>query len=553
MTGPATPPANTRLPIALGLLLLAASFALAHTQARLYYSNQNQYFLHGLAEGGRGELDRDWLANTADPTPVFSAAVAWTYRHVGEWAFQAVYFVMLMGYFVSLAALITALPSLRSSRGVGGMIAVLTLLIVIHAAVARKAAVWLTGTDYPWYLQSGVAGQYVLGPGLQPSAFGMFLIASVAAFLHDRPVLAAGFAVLACVFHATYLLPAAWLTLGYMHVLWHGGRRRASIALGAGMLVAVLPVAWYSVRTFAPTTPGQFADAQHILADIRIPHHAQVSRWLDNVALAQIAWIVLAIGLVRGTPLFPLMTIPAAAGVVLTVVQVVTENRTLALLFPWRVSAVLMPVATAVIIGRWIAFADGLGSRRFKPSDTETTTDSATPQVVLAVGCVIGGVVIMALDLGYATNTAELPTLEYVRDHKQPGDVYLIPVAIPAPQTGRRGPPSTSFTPPPRPAPGATLIAVDLQQFRLYTGAPLYVDFKSIPYKDVEVLEWYRRIRQVEDWYKQPTWGPQIRDELAGAGITHVLATADRELSGPAVEQVYADETYRVYRVRLKP
>jgi hypothetical protein len=552
MTAPATPPANSRSPSALGLLLLAASFALAHTQARLYYSNQNQYFLHGLAQGGRGELDRDWLANTADPTPVFSAVVAWTYRHVGEWPFQAVYFAMLMGYFVSLAAVVTALPSLRSGRGVARMITVLTLLIVIHAAVVRKAAVFMTGTDYPWYLQSGVAGQYVLGPGLQPSAFGVFLIASVAAFLHDRRVLAAGFAVLACVFHATYLLPAAWLTLGYMHVLWHGGGRRASIALGAGMLVAVLPVAWYSVWTFAPTTSEQFAEAQHILTDIRIPHHAQVSRWLDNVALAQIAWIVLASGLVRGTPLFPLLLIPAAAGVALTVAQAVTRDRTLALLFPWRVSAVLTPVATTVIICRWMAFADGFGLRRFRPPDTKTTTDAVTPQVVLAVGCAIGGIIMMALNVGYATNTAELPTLEYVRDHKQPGDVYLIPVAIPAPQTGRRGPPSTSFTPPPRPAPGATLIAVDLQQFRLFTGAPLYVDFKSIPYKDVEVLEWYRRIRQVEDWYKQPTWGPQMRDELAGAGITHVLATADRDVSGPALEQVHADEIYRVYRVRPK-
>src|SRR5262249_24211492 len=98
-------------------LLLAPGFALAHTQAPLHYSNQNQYFLHGLAQGGRGDLDRDWLAITADPTPVFSAAVAWTYRYIGEWPFQTMYFAMLMGYFVSLAALLTALPSLRSGRG----------------------------------------------------------------------------------------------------------------------------------------------------------------------------------------------------------------------------------------------------------------------------------------------------------------------------------------------------------------------------------------------------------------------------------------------------
>jgi hypothetical protein len=306
-----------------------------------------------------------------------------------------------------------------------------------------------------------------------------------------------------------------------------------------GTLVAVLPFAWYSVTTFAPTTPEQFDKAQLILTDIRIPHHTHVSRWLDHVAGAQIAWIGLAIVLVWGTPFFSLMTIPAAIGVVLTVVQVVTDNRTLALLFPWRVSAVLTPVATAVIVATVVR-------------NSPAVTNTARGMWIIAAACAIGGVVMMDLGVGYATNTAELPTLEYVRDHKQPGDVYLIPVAIPAPQTSRRGPPSTSFTPPPRPAPGATLIAVDLQQFRLFTGAPLYVDFKSIPYRDVEVLEWYRRIRQVEDWYKLPNWGSEMRDELVRAGVTHVLATADRDLSGPALEQVYADDIYRVYRVRPK-
>src|SRR5439155_21478604 len=99
----------------------------------------------------------DWLANTVDPTPVFSAIVAWTYRYMGEWPFQAIYFLMLMLYFVSLVLLLEALPSLRSGRGVTGISAALVFLIVIHAAVVRYASVRLTGTDYPWYLQSGVA------------------------------------------------------------------------------------------------------------------------------------------------------------------------------------------------------------------------------------------------------------------------------------------------------------------------------------------------------------------------------------------------------------
>ena len=41
---------------------------------------------------GSAHLSDDWLANTADPTPVFSAFVAAGYRALGEWPFQAVFF-----------------------------------------------------------------------------------------------------------------------------------------------------------------------------------------------------------------------------------------------------------------------------------------------------------------------------------------------------------------------------------------------------------------------------------------------------------------------------
>ena len=90
---------------------------------------------------------------------------------------------------------------------------------------------------------------------------------------------------------------------------------------------------------------------------------------------------------------------------------------------------------------------------------------------------------------------------------------------------------------------------MDLQRFRLVTGAPIYVDFKSVPYKDVEVLEWYRRVRLAEGWYAAKDW-ERVRDELVREGVTHVVTTADRDTGGAALERVYADEVYRVYRVR---
>src|SRR5262245_50561360 len=88
-------------------LLGTVLFAAAYTQAPLYYSNQNQYFLHGLARAGDGVLQEDWLANTADPTPIFSGLVAVTATFLHPWAFH-VYYALLMGAYAGAAVLMFA-------------------------------------------------------------------------------------------------------------------------------------------------------------------------------------------------------------------------------------------------------------------------------------------------------------------------------------------------------------------------------------------------------------------------------------------------------------
>ena len=46
----------------------------------------------------------------------------------------------------------------------------------------------------------------------------------------------------ACLLHATYLLPAAMLTLTYMYLLSREGKSRTAMLLGVGSLAAVLPI-----------------------------------------------------------------------------------------------------------------------------------------------------------------------------------------------------------------------------------------------------------------------------------------------------------------------
>jgi hypothetical protein len=509
---------------------LTLIFGLAHTQAPLYYSNQHQYFVHGLARAGLGDLDRDWLANTVDPTPLFSSLVAFTHRYLHDGFFQ-VYFLLLMGlYAQSLVGIFEYLTGRVWWSAPGLMF--LALLVLAHAGVSRSASVQLLGKDYPWYLQAGVAGQYVLGPGLQPSAFGVLFLVAIHAFLRGRPWLAIACVAAAADMHSTYLPMAAFLTLAMMAVTWRRGERRVALLLGALALLLVTPVLAYDLLLFAPTDARTFAEAQRIIAHDRIPHHAQPSLWFTTIAALQYLWIVAAIVLVRRTPLLLLMLIPLVLSVAFTLLQLATGSDTLALLFPWRVTAILVPLATAIIFARLATLG---------PPPRPTV---AVCSVALAA-LVAGGIVIMARGLAYRQSPEELPLLDFIREHKQRGDLYLLPVEVPKP--GAAG--STSFTPPPRRDQQQGLISVDLQRFRLFTGAPIFVDFKSIPYKDAEVIEWWHRVRVARAFYERSDWSNEaVRLALTRYQITHAVVPAHKPLRG-AGEVVYRDEYYIVYRI----
>jgi hypothetical protein len=161
----------------------------------------------------------------------------------------------------------------------------------------------------------------------------------------------------------------------------------------------------------------------------------------------------------------------------------------------------------------------------------------------------------MSLGLGYHMNETEVPLLNFIRERAKPDDVYLIPTRIPPLATGSRGAVSTSFTPPPRPKPGSNLIPVDLQRFRLATGAAIYVDFKSVPYATPDVAEWHRRMLHAEKWYDEKKWDHVSTHEvMRKEGITHVVVPRGSAHEPPILTDnfalVYQDTAYAVYQLK---
>jgi hypothetical protein len=529
------------MPKVLWLLLATLVFAFAYAQAPLYYSNQNQYFLHGLAHAHVGHLDEDWLASTDDPTPLFSLFVAFTARFLHPFFFHVAYALLLGVFFVSMIGIFSHSAGARDSVNLRLVFA--AVLVASFCALGRWLSNLLFDLDLPWYVQAGVAGQYVLGAMLQPSSLGILLVLAICLYVRGKPFLAVLAACVGATIHVTYLLAAGMLTAAFMFGLWREGQPRRALLLGVFALALVLPVTIYVMITFGATSVEDFQNAQHLLAHFRIPHHALVYLWLDPIALTQIAWMLLGLGLSYGTRLFHVLAVPMLLGALLTLAQVVSGSDTLALLFPWRVSAVLMPVATGVILSRLV-----LALRRWLDRKEALVASTA---VLGALA--LAGLAVMFFRLGFQSMTAENAMMNHVKANKRPGEVYLVPVEVPNLKATVHGSKSSDFQPLAAKKTETNIIPIDLMRFRLYTEAPIYVDFKAIPYRDQDVLEWKRRLdlaKSVYDAIDAGEWDA-VRERVAAERISHVVVDAGKELKGSAVEEVYGgDGGYRIYRLK---
>ena len=199
-------PGARRRTVLLTVCVWAVLFGVAFTQWPLYSENQNTKFLHGLAVAGYGMLRGDWLANTVDPLPVFSALVAFTYRFLHPWLFY-LYQAFLLGlYLFALLGIVDKVFGLHRSRA--AQLLFLTVMIWLHSSLLPPFNWPVFNTSLGWLLQAGVANQYLFNPVFQPATFGVLLIVSVYLFLADHPNWAAASVAVAALFMPGVL---AWL------------------------------------------------------------------------------------------------------------------------------------------------------------------------------------------------------------------------------------------------------------------------------------------------------------------------------------------------------
>ncbi|MCS6908809.1 MAG: DUF6798 domain-containing protein [Anaerolineales bacterium] len=504
-------------------LLWSALFSVVYTQSPLYTSNQNTYFLHGLACAEVGYLRQDWLANTRDLTPLFSALVCLTRRWLGfEGLFYGYYTLILGLYFVSLYQLAQQEVDLSSRAR---RLAFLALFFLLHSAGWRFALSRTLGNEWTYAFEGGLANQRLLGNVFQPSVFGVFLLSAVTLATQQRITLSILSLAIAFWFHPTYLLPATLLYCGIVaenFLRLYRSRENSSPRNAISQistwsilfLLLALPTALYALSfSFSPELSPDLAErGRTLLFKVRIPHHADPTVWFNPPALFQLGLMVAALILTRQRGLRRLVGIPLMLSAIGTFLVLFTQDTSLALLFPWRVTTVLVPLSLTLLLGRLV---DLLPSETQYPDSPWLVWIIPSTCTGLIASALLVGWMRMSLDLQRQRNQPERPLMEFVAKHKQPQDLYLIPVKM--------------------------------QDFRLATGAPVFVDFKSTPYHPIEVVEWHRRIQIASDFYQAPSC--EKIPSLAREGITHVVLQAALSLRCPNLHTIYSDAKYELLRI----
>ncbi len=505
----------------IGFLAWSFVFAVIYGQSPLYTSNQNSKFLHGLARAGIGYLSNDWLANTVDPLPVFSGLVFITARVFPTGVPFYLYYALLMGvYLIAILGIMNVIFNI--SRDKTHKLIFLTLFLILHSAALRFLLSSVVGVADPFLFEGGVAGQRLLGQVFQPGTFGVFLVLSIYLFLRRQPYWSLASLAVAVYFHSVYLLPGAFLVLAYM---WMTFREQRSVIealkLGAIGLILVSPTLIYTNSIFRPSSSYLIFQVNEILVHFRNPHHADLSAWWDWMAAIKVSIVIAALLIVRKTRLFPIIGIVALGSVLLTTIQLITGSNWLALIYPWRASIVLVPLSSSVILAYIVTkFLDISGVRSW--INARWTGVAA---LILLTGLIIAGLARFQLETARQHDDNSRPMMDYIRDHKSPTDTYLVPT--------------------------------EMEDFRLATGAPIFVSFKSVPYMDTDVLEWYDRVRKARNFYRDRV--EEVNCDLLRQfqeiyAVTHVVLDEDLLLlSCPYLgTEVYRDEHYAVFRIEVE-
>ena len=457
----------------------------------MFFSNQNTKFLHGVAQSGAGYLQQDWLANTVDPLPIFSKLIELCFQlQLPQLTFviQGVLVFVFAYFYFALAQYI-----FKFSKGQLYWFVAITFFVFCP----------MIFEDIYW----GFSKQYLITQYLQPSSFAVLYFPALYYFYRKNFYLSAVLMGVPGLFHAAFTLVGAILFLAcFGYLLW---TKKKVVLVGiAGVLfsVVMLPSVLHQIQLLEPTDPALLAQAMQILSDYRIPHHTNVLSIFRFDFIIKVLVIGCSVYFIQHRFSKWLISI-LAVGLLFTILYgVLNQNGIITVSTPWRFSVVVVPYAFLLLTG---IVSKPIG---------KINKLQVVPILFMALFTILGVVWTVNQHKAYQAMPG-MQTLQWLRKNQ---DEFA----------------------------NATFLVETREKygevFRLNTGLPIVVNWKSHPYKDVEVIEWYNRMQKAEAFYNGKLTPSEVEEFLKDKHVTHIVAPLQFNYYGQVIHQ---DEQLKVIQL----
>lgn len=493
-------------------IFLCLAFILSHSFDPIYTSGQTAHLVRGLAEAGYGSLSNDWLLTTSNNLFFFSLLIKYTYIIFGEIFFYIYFFILLAIYFIFLSLICNHF--LRNKSEIIFFL-ICSFIIFCHSKFSINWFLDLLGIYLhgPLFYE-GSAGTYLLGSVFQPGVFGVFLLASIYFFIVRKPYIASCFIGLTCIMHPTYLFSGAVITFSYIFLLYRREKKLLNLVkFSLFSLFLVSPILFLTISILTNNTFSQ--EALNIQINFRAPHHHLIKEWFGYDDIIKIVIILLSLLVTYKKDLFYIIFFPFLFASFFTLFEFYFNTGFLSVLMPWRVSALLMPLSffllssftINLLLKRYIVFLE-----------RKKLTIQLLIFSFLIYFSFIGANQYLFMATHYE-NKNYTKMMQFVLNNKNNEDTYLIPT--------------------------------NLDEFRLRTGKPVFVDFHASPQNNQGKLEWYNRIKKTEKINEllNERNCELLLNEISANQFTHMVLFASQDIECEFLEKEYKDDYYIITKI----
>lgn len=508
------------------LLLILSLLLIFFTQKfkPIPFNNQNEYYLHAYVDTHPEYLQNDWFVTTEPKHIAFSALIEFFYNlniiEAGSYFMQTVLTVI---YYSSLLVFIQFfLKKIGETRSefiykYVNTISILTLIAIIIARNSKIIGAILEPTPlFSWWglfwNMFGLADQWLAsGSYFQASEFGILMLLAIAVVLWERWYLAAVLLAISVNFSFTYSIHAGILVVIFAG--WLAAKKQYRKAFWSlfifGMLV--LPVTLYSATLLGDPLASA---ANEIWAVHAFPEHTLPSIFWHNGNAIKLVTIFIGFAICLYLRLYLLALIQGIGlGYVVggLIFVSLTNSHTIAILFPWRASVYLVPLASTIIATAVFAILIMICSPILSkyPDKIKYTQILLWALLILEIFSFVDWQVNQAAEID-----SRIVMYGEIAEATNPEDIILLPVD-----------PKGFFA-----------------DARMVMRRPIYVDRKTVPILGTEVMEWWERVQFARSFYEQPV--AQQLELCQEAGIDYFVTVETTEtVPTPLIET----EEYKVY------